>query len=60
MSNDRPNSLDRIIAQSRRPQQGKAPAELNDPRNYFVFDRLLSAGTLADPATVFTTNLTGA
>jgi V8-like Glu-specific endopeptidase len=52
MSNDRPDPLDRIIAQSR-PQQGDAPAELNDPRNYLVFDRLPSAGALDDPATVF-------
>ena len=59
MSNDRPDSLDAFIAQSRRPQQGNAPAGLNDPRNYFVFDRLLSAGALADPATVFTTNRDG-
>ncbi|MGS2615474.1 trypsin-like serine peptidase [Micromonospora sp. LZ34] len=54
MPNDRPDPLDRIIAQSR-PQRGDAPAELNDRRNYLVFDRLPSAGALDDPATVFTT-----
>ena len=54
MSNDLPEPLDRIIAQSR-PQQGDPPAELNDPRNYLVFDRLPSAGGLDDPANVFTT-----
>jgi V8-like Glu-specific endopeptidase len=58
MSNDRPDPLDRIIARSR-PQQGDAPAELNDPRNYLVFDRLPSAGALDDPATVFTTGRDG-
>jgi V8-like Glu-specific endopeptidase len=58
MSNDRPDPLDRIIAQSR-PQQGDAPAELNDPRNYLVFDRLPSAGALDDAATVFTTDRDG-
>ena len=54
MANDRPEPLDRIIAQSR-PQQGDPPAELNDPRNYLVFDRLPSAGDLDDPANAFTT-----
>jgi hypothetical protein len=58
MSNDRPDPLDRIIALSR-PQQDDAPAELNDQRNYLVFDRLPSAGALDDPATVFTTGRDG-
>jgi V8-like Glu-specific endopeptidase len=58
MPNDRPDSLDRIIARSR-PQQGDAPAALNDPRNYLVFDRLPSAGALDAAATVFTRNRDG-
>jgi hypothetical protein len=58
MSNDRPDPLDRIIAQSR-PQQGDPPTELNDPRNYLVFDRLPSAGALDDAATVLTTDRDG-
>lgn len=58
MSNDRPDPLDGIITRSR-PQQGDAPAELNDPRNYLVFDRLPSADALDDPATVFTTRQDG-
>ena len=44
MSTDRPDPLDRIIARSR-PQQGDAPAELND-RNHLVFDRLPSSAAL--------------
>ena len=52
MPSDRPDPLDRIIAQSR-PRRGDAPAELDDPRNYLVFDRLRSAGSLENPATVF-------
>ena len=58
MAKDRPDPLDSIIRQSR-PQQGEPPAELNDPRNYLVFDRLPSAGALADAATVFTTDRDG-
>jgi len=57
MSNDRPDALD-LIAQSR-PQQGDVPAELNDPRNYLVFDRLTSAAALDDPVSVFTTGRDG-
>ena len=53
-----PDPLDRIIGLSR-PQHGAPPAELNDPRNYLVFDRLPSAGALADGATVFTTDRDG-
>lgn len=53
MSNERPDPLDRIIAESR-PQQGDAPTELKDPSNYLTFDRLRSAGTLSDPDAVFT------
>ena len=52
MPNDRPDPLERIIAHSR-PQQGDAPTELNDPRNFLVFDRLGSAVALEDPATIF-------
>jgi V8-like Glu-specific endopeptidase len=52
-SYDRPDPLDSIIAQSR-PQQGEAPAELSDPRNYLVFDRLPSAEAIDDTVTVFT------
>src|SRR5262245_58117128 len=58
MANDRPDPLDSIIRQSR-PQQGAPPAELNDPRNYLVFDRLPSAGAVADPAAVFTPDRDG-
>lgn len=58
MSNDRPDPLDRIIALSR-PQQGDPPAELNDPRNYLVFDRLSSADAVDDAAPVFTTQQDG-
>lgn len=54
MPTDRPDPLDLIIAQSR-PQQGEAPPELNDPRNYLLFDRLPSAGALKDAAAEFTT-----
>src|SRR5688500_6717636 len=53
MSIDRPDPLDRIIAQSR-PQQGDAPAELNDPGNYLVLDRLSSADALDDPTSICT------
>jgi V8-like Glu-specific endopeptidase len=49
--NDQPESIDNIIAQSR-PQQGDVPPELNDPRNYLVFDRPASAPELAESATV--------
>ncbi|MCG8927430.1 serine protease [Lentzea sp. CC55] len=56
MPKDRPDPLDRIIAQSR-PQQADAPAEVNDPRNFLVFDRLPSARP-ADDA-VFTTGRDG-
>lgn len=59
MPNDRPDSLDRIIAELSRPQQGDPPAELNDPRNYLVFDRLPSAPEIEDPATVITTGPDG-
>lgn len=52
MPSDRPDQLDNIIEQSR-PQQGDAPAELANPSNYLVFDRL-SSGTIDDPATVLT------
>ena len=38
MSNDRPDPVDRVLAGSR-PQRGDAPAELNSPQNYLVFDR---------------------
>jgi len=58
MSNGRPDPLDDIIARSR-PQRGDVPAELTDPRNYLVFDRLPSAATLGDPAGVFTTGRDG-
>lgn len=58
MANNRPDPLDRIIGLSR-PQQGKAPAELNDPRNYLVFDRLPSAAPLKDGATVVTKDRDG-
>lgn len=50
--NDQPDPIDRVMARSR-PQQGDAPAELNDPRNYLVFDRLPSAEALDDPASAF-------
>jgi hypothetical protein len=58
MSNNQPDPLDRIIAQSR-PQQGNAPVDLNDPRNYLVFDRWPSAGIQRDAATVLTTHWDG-
>jgi V8-like Glu-specific endopeptidase len=58
MSNNQPDPLDRIIARSR-PQQGNAPADLNDPRNYLVFDRWPSAGIHRDAATVLTTHRDG-
>ena len=58
MANARPDPLDRIIALSR-PQQGAPPAQLTDPRNYLVFDRLSSAGALADAKSVFTTHRDG-
>lgn len=58
MADDRPDSFDQIIGQSR-PQQGEPPRELNDPRNYLVFDRLPSAGPLDDAATTFTTDREG-
>lgn len=58
MANVRPDPLDRIIALSR-PQQGAPPAQLTDPRNYLVFDRLSSAGALADAKSVFTTHRDG-
>ena len=58
MANDRPDPLDRIIRLSR-PQQSAPPSELNDPRNYLVFDRLPSAGTRAKGTTVFTTDRDG-
>jgi hypothetical protein len=59
MATDRPDPLDRIIELSR-PQQGAPPSELNDPRNYLVFDRLPSAAALAKGTTVFTTDRDGA
>jgi V8-like Glu-specific endopeptidase len=58
MSIDQPDPLDRIIARSR-PQQGDAPAELNDPRNFLVFDRRPSAGALDGAARIVTTNRDG-
>lgn len=58
MSNDRPDPLDSILARSR-PQQGDVPAELNDPRNYLVFDRLPSAGKLDDTAPVVAADRNG-
>jgi V8-like Glu-specific endopeptidase len=58
MSNGRPDSLDHIIARSR-PQQGDVPAELVDPRNYLVFDRLPSGAPLDDPAGAFTAGRDG-
>lgn len=58
MANDRPDSLEDIIALSR-PQHGDAPSELNNPSNYLVFDRLKNAAQLADPATAFTTDQDG-
>ena len=58
MATDRPDPLDRIIELSR-PQQGAPPSELNDPRNYLVFDRLPSAAALAKGTTVFTTDRDG-
>ncbi|MFI2373694.1 trypsin-like serine peptidase [Streptomyces sp. NPDC018964] len=58
MSNDQPDSLDHIVTRSR-PQQGEAPAELNDPRNYLVFDRLGSAAQHGDPAAAVTTGEDG-
>lgn len=51
--NERPAPLDSLLGLSR-PQTADAPAELNDPGNYLVFDRLTSAAELDDPATVFT------
>ncbi|MER6917368.1 trypsin-like serine protease [Streptomyces sp. NPDC000594] len=54
MPNDRPDSLDLVLARSR-PQQGEVPAELGDPRNHLVFDRLPSAaGGSGGAATLLT------
>lgn len=53
MSIDLPDPLDSIIARSR-PQEGDPPAELHDPGNYLVFDRLPSAGPVDDTARVAT------
>jgi V8-like Glu-specific endopeptidase len=41
MSSHQPDSLDRIIGQQR-STSGSAPKSLNDPSNYFVFDRVPS------------------
>ncbi|MFD3704491.1 trypsin-like serine peptidase [Nocardia sp. NPDC058658] len=43
MSNDRPDPLERVLAQSR-PQQGDAPTQLHDPANFLTFDRHPSPG----------------
>ena len=53
MAYQQPNSLDRIIGQSR-AQSGDPPEELRNPRNYLVFDRLPSAGAPKDAASVIT------
>lgn len=53
MAKDRPDSLDAIMKQAR-PQQGEPPAELNDPGNYLVFDRLPSADARAGALKAFT------
>jgi V8-like Glu-specific endopeptidase len=53
MANHQPDSLDRIIGQSR-AQNGDVPAELGDPRNFLVFDRLSSAGAVKDAASLIT------
>lgn len=53
MSNDLPDPLDRVMARAR-PQQGDAPTELSNPRNYLVFDRLPSAAPLDDSAALVT------
>lgn len=58
MPNGRPDPLDLVVAQSR-PQQGDAPSELSNPRNYLVFDRPSSAGRLVDPAALVTTSADG-
>lgn len=56
MPNDRPDPLDSIMKLSR-PQQGDPPAELDNPRNYLVFDRL--GEPLAEPVSAFTTGSDG-
>jgi V8-like Glu-specific endopeptidase len=58
MLNHRPDPLERIISLSR-PQQGDAPAQLNDPRNYLVFDRPPSADPRGDAAAPLTTHRDG-
>lgn len=45
--------LDGLLALAR-PQSGEPPEELDDPRNYLVFDRLTSSEELEDPTTAFT------
>lgn len=55
---DPSDSLDEMLALAR-PQEGGPPAELNDPRNFLVFDRLATAETLDDPATAFSTGSDG-
>ena len=58
MSNDRPEALNDIVARSR-PQQGDPPAELADPRNYLVFDRLPGAVARDDPTGLFAADADG-
>lgn len=55
MSNEQPRSLDEIAGLSR-PQQGDPPAELDDPGNFLVFDRLSSA-TSSDAADEVTSSV---
>lgn len=57
MSDDRPDPIDRVLALTR-PQRGRVPAELADPRNYLVFDRLPGADP-AEPARAFATDTGG-
>lgn len=58
MSDQLPESLDRIMSRTR-PQQGDPPPEVNDPRNYLVFDRLPSAAALGDATEAVETNERG-
>lgn len=52
MHEDRPDSLD-IVMSRFRDEQSEPPAELNDPANYFVSDRLHAADGKVDAAGAF-------
>lgn len=58
MPNDRPDPIEQVIAQSR-AQQAEAPADLADPSNYLVFDRMPSATAPPAAADAFGTDPDG-